>query len=233
MVGVLAGKLADVQRDAGVGGEGDEELLRQRGIEGAHHHRRHIGVPVQLAAPRDVHSRHDEGLVHGHGDVAEAADAALVAERLRERLPHDDARVLHRVMTVHLKVALAAHLQVEQAVAPERGEHVVEKPDARLHVRFARAVKADGQVDVGFLRGARDARNAFAHCCSPFSRRVRGDSGQITLRPQGVRPRCPGGRRSIPEAPGPYFGRISRRAARNSSFSWGRPAGNPAAWARG
>lgn len=98
-------------------GEGDEELLRQRGIEGAHHHRRHIGVPVQLAAPRDVHSRHDEGLVHGHGDVAEAADAALVAERLRERLPHDDARVLHRVMTVHLKVALAAHLQVEQAVA--------------------------------------------------------------------------------------------------------------------
>ena len=72
-------------------------------------------------------------------------------------------------------------------MAPERGEHVVEKPDARLHVRFARAVKADGQVDVGFLRGARDMRNAFAHCCSPFSRRVRIDSGQIALRPQGVR----------------------------------------------
>ena len=195
-------------------------------------------------------------------------------------------------MAVHLKVALAAHLQVEQAVAPERGEHMVEKPDARLHVRFARAVKTDGQVDVGFLRGAHDMRNAFAHCRSPFFRRVRIDSGQITS------PRCPDPRRpsapasarlkfwavlqarkpvlpgccktdlgfyrALPEsrcvnrpddgdrranrppfpakpsrrrgvrsaehctarsaaAPGPYFDRISRSAARNSSFSWGLP----------
>ena len=207
-MGVLACQLADVQRDAGVGGEGDEELLRQCGIEGAHHHRGNFGVPVQLTAPRDVHGRHDERLVHGHGDVAEATDAALVAERLRERLPHDDASVLHRMMAVHLKVALAANLQIEQAVAPERGEHVIEKPDARLHVRGARAVKVDGQVDVGLLRGARDVRNAFAHCRSPFFRHVRSDSGQLPLRPR---------------SPRPYFDRISRSAARNSSFSSGLP----------
>ena len=183
MVGVLAGKLADVQRDAGVGGEGMKNSFASVASKAP---TITAGTSAsQYSWPRPEMSTAAMMRASSMGMAMSPKRRMPRCRRAPARTPaHDDARVLHRVMTVHLKVALAAHLQVEQAVAPERGEHVVEKPDARLHVRFARAVKADGQVDVGFLRGARDARNAFAHCCSPFFRRVRGDSGQITLRPK-------------------------------------------------
>ncbi len=157
-----------MQGHARIRGESDEEFLGQRRVEGAHHDGRHLRVPIQRAAPGNVHGRLNQRLVHGKRDVAIAPDAALVAQGLRERLAHYDAHVLHRVVTVDLQVARGADRQVEQAVAPEGGEHVVEKADAGLHVGGAGAVQVKRQLDVGFVRRARKACDAFAHVQAPF-----------------------------------------------------------------
>lgn len=68
MMGVLPGKLADMKRHARVCGEGDEELLGERRVEGPHHDSRDVGFPEELATARDIDRRQDEGLVHGQGD---------------------------------------------------------------------------------------------------------------------------------------------------------------------
>ena len=46
-------------------------------------------------------------------------------------------------MAVNFQVALGAHRQIEQPMAPEGGEHVVEKADAGLDVGHAGAVEID------------------------------------------------------------------------------------------
>lgn len=66
-------------------------------------------------------------------------------------------------MAVDLKVAIGAHRQVEQPMAPEGSEHVVEKANAGLDIGRAGAVEVDRQLDVGFPRCARDACGPLAH----------------------------------------------------------------------
>ena len=73
--------------------------------------------------------------------MAEAHDALLVAEGLLQRLAEGDAHVFHRVVGVHVQVALAPHVEVEAAVGGEGSEHVVEEADSGLDPRAAFAVE--------------------------------------------------------------------------------------------
>ena len=81
--------------------------------------------------------------------MAVAADPALVADRLRERLADDDADILGGVVEVDVQVALRPHREIEQAVAGEAGQHVVEEADAGGDLRPPAAVQAERQFDVG------------------------------------------------------------------------------------
>ena len=72
-----------------------------------------------------------------------AADAALVAQRLGQRLPKGDAAILDRVVVVDVQIALGAHGDVDQRVARQLVQHVVEEADPGLHVIKAGAVKVD------------------------------------------------------------------------------------------
>ena len=89
-----------------------------------------VDVPGQERPAGDVDRGLGQRLVHRHQRVAEAADAALVAERLGEGLAEHDADILGGVVEVDMQVALGPHRQVEQPVAGQRGQHVVEKADA-------------------------------------------------------------------------------------------------------
>ena len=115
---------------------------------------------MQLTAAGDVHSGHDQRLVHGQHDRAVSRDTAFVAQRLRNRPAQHDAAVLHGVVRVHINVAGGLHGQVEQAVAPESVQHMVEERHAGVDIRSARSVQIDGQHDVRLLRGARKLREA-------------------------------------------------------------------------
>ena len=62
--------------------------------------------------------------------MAVAADALLVAHGLVDRLAQRDAHVLDGVVAVDVQVALGLDVQVDQAMAGDLVEHVIEKTDA-------------------------------------------------------------------------------------------------------
>ena len=84
-------------------------------------------------------------LVERAGGLAEAADAGLVAERLAQRLAEGEADVLDGVVLVDLEVAARPHGQVEEAVAGEALQHVVEERHAGVDGRLAGAVDGDAR----------------------------------------------------------------------------------------
>ena len=111
---------------------GAEELLRDLVLEAVDVARRQPLEPAdqRVRAAGDVDRAGRAGLVHRHDRVAVADDPAAVAERLVERLPEHDPRVLDRVMGAGLEVAGDLHVEVQPAVAGQQVEHVVEEADA-------------------------------------------------------------------------------------------------------
>ena len=84
---------------------------------------------------------------------------------LVHRLAQRDADVLDRVVAVDMQVAIGLDVQVDQAVARDLVQHVVEKADAGMQLRLAAAVEVDAHRDAGFGRvagdlGVRAARRA-------------------------------------------------------------------------
>jgi hypothetical protein len=75
-----------------------------------------------------VHAR----LVHHQRKGAVAPDAALVAERFGQGLAQCDAHILHRVVVVDVQIARGRDRQVDQGVARQLIEHVVEEAHAGL-----------------------------------------------------------------------------------------------------
>jgi hypothetical protein len=77
-------------------------------------------------------------------------------------MPH----ILDRVMPVDVQVALrhARSMSISEW-RRELLQHVIEKPDARIHLRLARAIEIDGNADIGFLRLAVQGRGCGAWRC--------------------------------------------------------------------
>ena len=90
-----------------------------------------------------------------------AGQPPLVAERLRERLAERDAGVFNRMMIVDMAIALGADGHIDERMASQLIEHVVEKADAGRNVGRARSVEVDGDLDARLLGFACD--RALAH----------------------------------------------------------------------
>ncbi len=82
-------------------------------------------------------------LVERRVGVAEAADAAPVAERLVDGRAQRQRAVLGRVVVVDVEIALAVELEVEPAVLGQRGQHVVEEAEAGLDRGLPLAVEVE------------------------------------------------------------------------------------------
>ena len=63
--------------------------------------------------------------------IGVAGDALHVAERLTDRLAQRDAHILHRVVEIDVQIAFRLNLQVDEGMARDLVEHVVEKAHAR------------------------------------------------------------------------------------------------------
>ena len=94
-----------------------------------------------MRAAAEIDRRDRQRLVHRHHEVAGAIDAALVADRRRDRLAERDADVLDGVVLIDVEIAGGLHLQVEPAVARDQVEHVIEKADAGVILEAALAVE--------------------------------------------------------------------------------------------
>ena len=75
-----------------------------------------------------------QGLVERRIGMAEAADAAALAQRLVEGRAQRQGAVLGGVVVVDVEVALAVQLEVEPAVLGQGRQHVVEEAEAGLDV---------------------------------------------------------------------------------------------------
>ena len=102
-------------------------------------------VVTEVGAARAVHRHLHERLVERQRDRGEAADARLVAERGRERLPEHDPGVLDRVVGVDLEVAGRLQIEVETTMPAELGEHVVEERQPGRYGDPPAAVEVEGR----------------------------------------------------------------------------------------
>jgi hypothetical protein len=84
----------------------------------------------------------------------------FVAERRLQCLSQSKRAILHGVMLVDVQISGAGQLQREPAVLRDLLQHVIEKADAGGDANRCCFVEPDFDVDVRFLRLARDARRA-------------------------------------------------------------------------
>ena len=164
MVVVLAVLVPDVQREAADLGEGLEPFLEQLGVHLAELGLGEIHLPDQVRPVGGVERDLGQRLVHRDHGAAVAADAGAVAQRLGQAFAQHDADILGRVVVVDMQVALGAQRDVDQAVARQLLQHVVEEADAGLDVVCAGAVEIDGDGDTGLL-GLRATRTPAARRC--------------------------------------------------------------------
>jgi hypothetical protein len=82
--------------------------------------------------------------------MAVAANAAFVAQRLLDRLAQGDADVLDGVMGVDVQIALGFDLQIDQAVAGDLIEHVIEEGQATGELGVSSTVQIDCEPESGF-----------------------------------------------------------------------------------
>ena len=81
-------------------------------------------------------------------------------ERVAQRLPECQTHVLDRVMLVDIEIAARLHAEIEEAVAREDVEHVVEERDAGIDLGLAATVDVQLDGDVGLLGRACHTRAA-------------------------------------------------------------------------
>ena len=122
-------------------------------------------APDEIGSPAEIHDAARETFIHRHERLAGeriarmkaravTTDAALVAQRGRERPPEREAAVLDRVMRVHFEIALAMQFEIHDRMLCEQGEHVVEERHAGFHCGTPLAIEP--QLD-GHARLFRDA----------------------------------------------------------------------------
>ena len=111
--------------------------------------------------PGGVDGHPCERLVHRQQAVGVAREPSLVAKRLGQRLAKRDADVLDGVVIVDVAVAFRADADVDQGVARELVQHMVEEADARRNVGRARSVEIEADLDARLFRLACD--DALAH----------------------------------------------------------------------
>jgi hypothetical protein len=110
--------------------------------------------PGEEGAAGDVDCGFSQRLVHRQQAVAERR-MPLVAQRLAQRLP---ARYRHPPTvwwSSMCKSPFGRDRQVQQGMAGEGGQHVVEESDSGLDLRHAGTIQRERQADIRLRGGAR------------------------------------------------------------------------------
>ena len=187
---VLAVQRFEVQRDARRLGKALEPVREQFGVHLAKARLR-IGRFIDaVRPPRNVEDAAGQRFVHRRMRFAVTGDAALVAQRLGNRLAQRERRILDGMMLVDMEVALHRHGDVDQRMARQLFDHMVEETDSGGHRIIARPVKIDGNRDIRFLGRALDSGGSHGAPIAPTFRVARRLS-PLDPRPRGVHPPPP------------------------------------------
>ena len=149
VVGAYSGEDLGVEVDFAFDGKGLKEVadevsgktLDGCAVEG--------GVDLGVRAATAVYGHEGEGLVEGNDGVAHAPDAPGVAEGLPEYPSQGYADVFDQVVPTGLQVTLSVEGYVNEAVAGQLPDHVIQETVAGVYVVGALAVEVNGDVDGG------------------------------------------------------------------------------------
>ncbi len=92
----------------------------------------------------------DQRFFHWQGEVAVAADARFVAERLFQGLTKSDPNIFDGVVLIDVQIALCLHVQINRRVLRQQREHVVEEPDAGGNLALPGAIEIQLNANLGF-----------------------------------------------------------------------------------
>ena len=126
-------------------------MLEQLGVHLAQPFLGETHVPHQPRAARDIQHHPRQRFVHRRVRFAVAADPGLVAERLGDALADRDRRILGGVVLVDMQVADDAAGNVDQRMARELLDHVVEKADPGRDLKGPGAIEVHLDGNVGFM----------------------------------------------------------------------------------
>ena len=150
VVGIDAIELADVQGEATVVDDRHKKLLHQLGVVAADPLGRNHQAIGEVGPAGAIKGHLHQGLIKGRHEMAEAMDAAAVAQGLGQGLADGDAHVLVAVVVIDMGVARGADLQVEQPMAGELVQHVIQKGHASSHLAAAAAIEVERHPHIGF-----------------------------------------------------------------------------------
>src|SRR5260221_13261441 len=148
MMRVVPTQVVDMQRLLGVIGKTLEEFVHQVHVEVADQRALELDVVLEARPAGEIDHDARQRLVERYVGMPVAPDAFLVTDGARHRLAQRDPDVLHRVMGVHLQVALCPNIEIEHPVARNLFEHVIEKRNARREGRPPAAVDVDRKGDL-------------------------------------------------------------------------------------
>ena len=163
MMVVGAVMVQDMQCDTGILRQRLEEFTHQFRVEGADLRRGKIDVPDEERPAGNIDGGLGHRLVHGKIERGITGNAAPITQRPGNRLADGDAGIFHRVMVVDMQVALYLDLHVDQRMAAELVQHMVEKSHAGGNFRFAGAVDIHAHRNRGFVGLADNLAFTFCH----------------------------------------------------------------------
>ena len=109
------------------GGKAFPEDLHELGIKCTDRGHGEGNVKDNGCASTKIDRYSGQRLVHRNNRVPIATDAAPVSQGLAHTLAQRARNILHRVMTIHVEVTIAAQRKIDQRVTGKQREHVVEE----------------------------------------------------------------------------------------------------------
>src|SRR5260370_3052018 len=136
------------------------KIAHQRGVNLADALLIYPDVVREVDASADIDHRAAERLIERDRGVPETPDTRTIPQRLAKRPAHHDPDVLDRVMLIDMEVAARLDHQIEEAMAREALEHMVEKRHAGMNFAAPRTVQRERHRDPRLPRPALSSRLA-------------------------------------------------------------------------
>jgi uncharacterized protein len=128
-----------------------EPVLDQFGVPLAKLWHRQRDFPDEIRPPRNIQCTAGQRLIHWRISATITRNPALIAQSLQHRLANRDAGVFGGVMLVDMQVPDCLDRQIDQRMARQLFEHVVEEADAGRNLIDAGAVKIDFDINRRFV----------------------------------------------------------------------------------
>src|SRR5882762_7669080 len=116
-----------------------------------------LGVDHRHGPAPEVNRRQAQSLVHWHDEIAGPQDSELAPKRFVESLAQGDANIFHRMVLIHVQIAVGFETKVKATVPGKEFQHVIEESNAGGNLVLSAAIDVQREVDAGLVGVALDA----------------------------------------------------------------------------